>query len=53
MGRHQERAAERAGTKEPVNFTCGNCKRVVPFAPNYRCVICEPEVTITDKEEAE
>jgi len=26
----------------PENFTCGNCKRVVPYSEGYNCPYCNP-----------
>ncbi len=31
MSEHKKRADERALQKDPINFTCGKCRKVQPF----------------------
>ena len=40
---HKDRADVRAQNKDPINFTCGKCKQVVPFKDGYICPNCDQE----------
>ena len=38
MSEHTKRAEERAKNKDPINFTCGVCKKIHPFVDDqYEC----------------
>lgn len=50
MSEHAKRAAKRAKNSDPINFTCGKCRRVVPYAKGYKCKYCD---TVEDEEEDE
>jgi len=41
MSEHKKRAEVRARCEDPINFTCGKCKQVVPFKEGYECVNCD------------
>jgi len=40
---NKERKKIRAENNDPINFTCGQCRRVVPFTKNYKCENCDVE----------
>jgi len=37
---NRERKKVRAENNDPINFTCGNCKRVQKFEGVYECPYC-------------
>lgn len=41
MSRHKERAEERAKHSDPINFTCGGCRKVIEYDKDYVCPECE------------
>jgi RNA polymerase subunit RPABC4/transcription elongation factor Spt4 len=49
MSAHKKRAELREKCENPKNFTCGKCKRVVPFNDGYACPHCDED---DDEEEA-
>jgi len=40
MSEHKKRAELREEANNPINFTCGVCKHVVPFKEGYECEYC-------------
>lgn len=46
---NRERKKIRSEHNDPINFTCGNCNRVVPFKTGYVCTLCgDPEEQIQE-----
>lgn len=43
MAIHTDRAADRAKNSNPINFTCGICRKVHPFNEGYKCTEQEEE----------
>lgn len=49
MAEHDKRKEERAKNSNPINFTCGKCKKVVPYSKGYKCPFCD-DVEDTEEE---
>jgi len=54
MSEHKRRAGLRAENTKPINFTCGKCKRAVPYTKGYKCAFCDvPDEDEEEEEEVE
>jgi len=44
----EERKERQERNEDPINFTCGECKKVVPFQQGYVCDNCGANKEVTE-----